>query len=203
MARRRAPHHALARRAPRRHLLGLFVAAGVLSSIGCRDATQITVQISTDVACAGEGSSGETEVTNTAIVTAAASDYRDPSVAPSAETSQCSGGRIGSIVVVPSDDDEATIGIRIEIGLDGARAEDCAQSCGPNCIEASRRVRFSPHENLDLPILAHRSCRGVCCPTGQTCVAGVCASDSVQDCASDEVCSPQATSGASSPAALD
>jgi hypothetical protein len=123
--------------------------------------------------------------------------FRDPDAVPHSLTDACEAdtGRIGTIVVVPSADSDASFGVRIAAGVDGASAESCARRCGPSCIEATRRVTYVSHTPLELPVQLRRTCQGVCCSVGQTCLFGECVDDGIDACEAGQDCTPQAESG--------
>ena len=183
---------------PRRRGATLPPAGGLLALgllVGCRDPTQVTLEISTDAPCVEEGPSAPV-VTSTAIVTGSPTTFREAARAPAAVTTQCrEAGDIGTLVVTPSDGKDAQIGVRVLVGVRGRSAEECAAQCGPDCIEATRRVGFIPHTPLRLPIAANRSCIGVCCPVGETCIRGDCVDDAIDACGEDEDCEPARAPG--------
>ena len=166
-----------------------------VSLAACRTPTQVTVEVTTDVACDGDQLPGEPFVRDTAIVTGPVDGFRDSDRPPAASTTLCTeDGEIGDLVVVPSGDKRGSVGVRVHIGLRDKSADDCARQCGEDCIEASRRLSFVPNSKLVLPIRANRSCIGVCCPEGQTCLAGDCVSDEIDAC-EDGACLPEPPPG--------
>ena len=157
----------------RRPLLALGVA--VLASTDCRAPTQITVTVTTDIDCA------HVDATSVAAGSVAGLDTR-PS---SSETTACSGGRVGALVVVPSGSSDAEVGLRVVMGLDGKSPDDCVRDgYVGGCVVARRALRFLPYEPLSVPVEMSSSCRDVGCEsTGdlQTCVAGQCVAATIRD----------------------
>ncbi len=140
------------------------VAFAVLGT-ACREPTQITVRVSTDVPCtdlrgtvvtagvlgalAGAGARGET-------------DRCDP------ET-----GRLGTLVVVPSGGRDEQVAVEVVAGF-GRDVADCEGSYGPGCIVARRALRFLPHQSLTLPVTLRAACAGIACLSTETCRNGGC-----------------------------
>ncbi len=173
------------RRSPRTRVS--VAAALTLSLAACRAPTQIVVEVTTDVPCADTGAVDDPVVKGTAIVVGSPAAFRAASRAPAAVTTSCVDGRMGSLVVVPSDGTNDEIGIRVAVGTRSLTGEQCAAECGSGCVQATRVLRFVPHESLELPIDIHRTCIGVCCPAGSTCVKGDCVPDTVR-CAAGREC---------------
>jgi hypothetical protein len=149
---------------------------------GCQPPTEITVLITTSADCA--------DVDDTAIVVGSSPEdvaTRDPATV----TSMCTGGRIGSIVLIPSGSREAALAVEVVTGVE-VLAEDCLKGTVANvpgaatgCIYARRQLGFIPHTPLVLPIVMHRACIGVVCDPEQTCTeTGACASATVVNPAS-------------------
>jgi hypothetical protein len=143
----------------------LVLAAPALGAIvACRSPTQITFDVSTDVPCAHLG---ETQVTAGPLA------VFDRIGAPTSTAPRCTAeGTVGSLVVVPSDDEGALVAVQIVVGVD-ARTEACASDPSA-CIVAKRALRFIPHEPLKVKVGLDRACEGVTCEGAQTCVEGVC-----------------------------
>ena len=156
-------------------MLGVLV---LLAS--CRDPTELTLELSTDLPCA--------ELGDTSIYVGTAQELAGPltSLTPSAVTQGCKDGkgRIGSIVVVPSGSDDDRVSIRVVAGRTGAK---CADDLRSGCIEARRNLGFVPHTPLYLPIPLTKSCENVVCDSASdTCVSGQCVPSTI-------VCSGECT----------
>src|SRR5258707_434258 len=115
---------------------------------GCRTATQVTVELVTDVAC-------ETKPSTAARVGTLGSDIdtRPASVAPTA----CgAGGRIGSFVVIPSGSSKEAFAVKVVLArgrtVDSCGAAERTSGDFTGCIVARRALRFIPHTELTLPI---------------------------------------------------
>lgn len=142
----------------------------VLAVTACQPATQITVDIETDVACDQLGG---------VALYIAGPDEVESLAAPTAETTSCDQGRVGDIVVVPKAADDSRWGLRVVAGV-GGPASDCqppdyVSDDGTGCIVARRSMAFLPHQALVLPVSLRESCLGVICTPGYTCVDGGCA----------------------------
>ena len=110
-----------------------------------------------------------------------------------------SAGLVGSVVLVPSGDDDAPFGVRIVAGV-GISADECpapdyvlddeATAEGKGCIVSRRVLSFLPQTPLNLPVVLRKSCLNVPCSQTQTCVNGVCRDARVDPevCATDEGC---------------
>jgi len=142
--------------------------AAAAGSTSCRGATQIIVDIRTNVPCANpmqwqgiavySGSPGLDVETKDPSLTSAACDPD---------------GHVGSIVLVPNGAKDATVGIRVVAGL--TRPPDqCAAAGYQGCIVARRTVTFLPHEALNLTIDLTGDCVGQACDALRTCINGVC-----------------------------
>ncbi len=175
------------RRLPLVALLAAGGAGATLLAAACLRPTQITVVITTDLPCSqyrgvtfAVGRLGELE-----------------SRAPSMTTTECIAGKIGSIVVLPSGDDDGDIAFKVVAG-NGRSADSCvAPAYGPQCIVARRSLRFIPHTPLTVPIAMRASCDGIPCGPIETCVFGQCRPATIprpEDCAgsgcSEEVLIP-------------
>lgn len=159
----------------------------------CRAPTQITLEITTDVAC--------DRLRGTSIY--GASGERPPSE-PITTTTQCTAGSptssIGSLVVTPAGDKGGRAAIAVVAGLDRP-SESCASAGYKGCIIARRRLSFVPHEPLSLPIALDRACVDVPCDETQTCVASRCVSAEVdpRDPCRDGLCGAGVGAGPSAP----
>jgi hypothetical protein len=158
--------------------------------VGCRGATAIEMVIETDLPCE------DVKVVTTAIRSGSLEDYEDRPV--TAQTTRCDAatGRIGSLVLVPSDDDNAQVAVKIVTARKSVPPDRCAAEPGPDCIVAKRVLRFVPHESLVLPVAMRDVCAGVGCAAGETCLEGAC----VPAARDWEYACPSCTGGASASA---
>ena len=91
-------------------------------------------------------------------------------------TTTPTGNTIGSLVVVPTQSPNDSIGISVVLGTD--RDPNVCDPRNPQgCIVARRAIGYIPHQALELPIVLQRSCVGIGCPQGQTCDNGACVSE--------------------------
>lgn len=171
------------------------IAAGCLVSallVGCREPTQIVLEMTTDVPCSS--------LTGSAVGIGTATDIEDK--APSASSTQCGPRGLGTLVVVPSGARDEDVALKIA-GAVGGSADACATPpFGPNCIVARRRLRFIPHSTLRLSVHLSSACRGIVCAPDQTCVMGVCTSSSLDPAACEAASCDDASLTGVSPAAL-
>lgn len=132
--------------------------------------TQITLRIDTDVDCA-ELKYG------TGIFGGAATD-------PITTTTACEpkGARasIGTLVLTPSAGKDDAVTIAVVAGITRS-IDECVKRAFDGCIVARRRLRFAPHDPLELPVTLSRACIGVACSDDRTCVEGRCATADVDD----------------------
>jgi hypothetical protein len=151
-------------------MLGVSILIAMASSsTSCRGATQIVVDIRTNVTCANP-----MQWQGIAVYSGSPGldvESKDPSLLSTACEAD---GRVGSIVLVPNGAKDATLGLRVVAGL--TRAPDqCAAAHYEGCIVARRTVTFLPHEALDLRIDLTNDCVGQACDALRTCFNGACA----------------------------
>jgi hypothetical protein len=142
---------------------------------GCRDPTEVTLVISTDVPCA---------MLNGTTITVGTPDSVETK-ATVADTQDCVNGNIGTFVVVPSSGQSDAFAVRVVSGIGAKAARDCTPGGQPNyqgCIVARRELAFEPHTPLTVPIVMSSKCANVMCSKGQTCVEGTCANDMIGNC---------------------
>ncbi len=143
-------------------VLTLFVAP-IASMAACYAPTQMTLLVTTDVACA--------ENPSTAIYTGAPfSD--DPSAQhPGCEQGASGEGQVGSVTIVPSDDRDGRARVKVVLVRGGDPAQ-CNEKSS-DCIVATRSFSFVEHRALRLPIRLRKECFGqLSCREGETCGPG-------------------------------
>jgi hypothetical protein len=141
--------------------------------MSCREPTQVTVEISTDIDCSDHPKTGISLGRRNEIETRPLST----------ETEQCNSktGRIGSIVLIPDEDNGEEFGLRVVAGMTMS-AEDCvANGYVGGCVVSRRVLSFVPHDHLYLPIRLEASCIDVPCNATQTCRSGSCVSATIPD----------------------
>lgn len=140
----------------------------VANAFACLAPTQITLHVMTDVDCAVVAKNG------TAIYSG------DPNVEPvvtstSACTVQPALNDIGTLVLAPSGSRDDRITVAVVMAVEGeGRSEDCAGRGYQGCVLAKRRVRYVPHEPLQMPVEMSLQCKGVVCDPDETCFRGAC-----------------------------
>jgi hypothetical protein len=145
----------------------LTLVVGGCLAVSCRQPTQLTVEISTNVACQHVGG------TNIIVGQLPGDLEKNPA---STSTRACSGGggneTIGSIVLLPSGAEDGAIAFKIVLGIDKS-ADDCAPSYA-NCIVARRSLLYLPHEATTVHVDLDLDCAGVPCGESMTCQQGAC-----------------------------
>jgi len=135
-----------------------------ISLVGCREPTQVVVDMTTDVPCGA--------LTGSAVGIGTPAEIETK--APTASSTRCEPQGLGSLVVVPSGASDDELALKI-VGAVGGSADACATPpYGPTCIVARRRLRFIPHTTLRLSVHLSAACRGITCGPDETCVLGVC-----------------------------
>ena len=172
-------------------VLAVAISAGVPA---CRSPTQIVFELSTDGPC--HTVSAPIERRQTAI-TLGRRGKIETATKSTAETEQCdpATGQIGTIVAVPSGDNNEEIGARIVSAL-GKSPADCAAGGDGQCIVARRAVRFIPNRSLTIPIFLGQSCAGIVCDPDSTCDKGLCVP---LGCAGEGTCAADGGADASPP----
>lgn len=140
----------------------------LLLGTSCRDATQLTLHVHTDMPC-GSDSAWE----GVAIyVGEPGSDVEQTSA--TLVTRSCEeNGTVGSLVVTPSGDKDGEVGVRVVAGVRRA-PEECLENEYKGCIVTRRALRFSPHETLDLDIELSADCESIGCDAEHSCANGSC-----------------------------
>lgn len=170
-------------RSPRRKTALVLVplcASGLV--MACLEPTQITMAVSTNVPWA-EGRAVAIQVGQDPYVTETAAPTTT-SVDPWQSVD------IGTLVVVPREDDDETSSMRVVMGL-GRDPTSCTIASPESCIIARRRLRFLSHTPLSLPIPLYAVCIGVPCDVNSTCNAlGQCVPSDVDPnrCTNNQTC---------------
>ena len=133
---------------------------GLAALASCREPTQITLVVTSDVPCdrwKGAGISVGAPSTEDAV-----------QFSTTTETCNASGA-VGTLVLVPSGSTDDTVAIRVVAG-DGRSPDSCRPPAyGVGCIVARRRLHFLPHTALTLDIELRAACNGVACGPAETC----------------------------------
>lgn len=147
------------------------------TQISCLDATQATLELTTNVACGDETAAADTFF-EAGIVAGPPASVADGELQTTTRTCVASDdelGRIGSIVLYPRDGAEAA-GVLVIGTVGDISAEDCLSrlrgggSDLAGCIVARRTIAFVPNQNLAVPVFLDARCEGVSCPEDETCV---------------------------------
>jgi len=171
-----------------------FTALVVAGSTACQDPTQITVRVVTRGIPCGDGGG---ELGSTVLLSGPeVGDLKD--IVP---TDRCEarpgGAEVGDLIYIPRDDKDARFTMEVYMGLNDRSAEDCAVDCGADCIRASRRMSFVPHQKLLMTIVGDLACDGICCDDQTTCIDGACVSNEIEPCnEGDPGCGGQGGGGA-------
>jgi hypothetical protein len=154
--------------ARRNSLLVITATLGVpLLLADCRDPTQITLKIRTDAKCA--------DVIDTTVTVGKLGEIENkPQAASTSRCEDAASGRIGTLVVVPSGDDDDEVAVKIVTGI-GRAAATCKPEEGyKGCIVARRALRYLPQSPIELPILMGLDCLDIPCGATETCFQGNC-----------------------------
>lgn len=131
--------------------------------VQCQGATEMVVEVSTDLPCPKHG--------GTSIAVGKLGELEGRS--PAALATTCSSdGTIGSLVVVPSGENDEALAFQVTTGI-GVDPSGCT-SGATSCIVARRRLRFLPHERLSIRVPMKQACAGVVCDPSSTCFDGRC-----------------------------
>jgi outer membrane protein assembly factor BamB len=153
---------------------GSFAVAALASApVACRTATEVTIDVTTDIACVDARGSSVT-------VGRLGSDggIEDK---PAASTSmRCDAGRLGALVIVPSGASDDEVAFKIVMGFT-RQVESCVVPYGKGCIVARRALRFLPHAGVTVPVVMRSSCDGIACRESETCVRGECRDARIPD----------------------
>ena len=116
----------------------LSLGATLLLAASCRDATQVTLHIHTNVPC---GSDQAWE--GVAVYVGKPGEHVEQTAATLVTRTCQEGGTVGSLVVTPSGETDGELGLRVVAGI--ARApEKCREHGYDGCIVTRRALRFSP-----------------------------------------------------------
>jgi len=156
--------------------VALAAMTAVASTYACYGATEVTLDVTTDVPCPPPNAPRDQQLDVGVFVNAT----------QRADTQQCesraTGNEIGTIVVAPNGARDQQVLAQVVIGTGGTPADRCLATApdgrilalDPTCILARRAIGLVPHESLTVPIRLYASCRGTLCPDDQTCSAGAC-----------------------------
>jgi len=149
--------------------------------VGCYHPTEVEVEITTDIPCSAN------IAIETGILVGPDESLATSDRAFSTTTVACIGGKIGNIVLVPSDSRSDAIRIEIvaSVGVD-VSAERCRNG-GIGCVVVKRRLRYRPHTSVRLPMALTGACVGnACTDPNATCFRGACID---AECPDPESCS--------------
>lgn len=133
-----------------------------LGLVGCLDPTQIRLSLHTDVPY---------EAGRSATITAGGVPLPEDAT-PSAMTTRgwSDDGVIGTLVMIPTDDKDETVSVRVVLGVT-RDPTTCRTQDADGCIIARRRLNYIAHTPLELPITLHAACIGEPCDENSTCNA--------------------------------
>jgi hypothetical protein len=179
----------------RRHakLVGLGSVLTTIAGVvhGCKEPTQVTVDVRTNVVCADLRG-----VDVVAAFDARRAEQRAALVTegprfPSGTTTACVEGppprHVGTLVVTPDGSGGAVVVIA---AFGDTKVADCvAPTLPPRCIIARRRFSFIENRKITMPVLLDPDCAGIPCNENSTCVGKRCV-DSAVDCTGDQCTEP-------------
>jgi hypothetical protein len=162
--------------------------AVVAVAVACREPTQITVHVTTDLPCI-LASGARVAINGVDVVVGTVSEL--DTKAPTSSTSHCEAdGTIGTVVIVPSSASNDPVAFAVVAGTtqtDASRtttADDCQATGNRACIVAKRALHFIPHTPLELDVKLSASCIGKSCAefgASYTCVDGQCVDGTIVD----------------------
>lgn len=161
----------------------LGIGAGFVVTGGCWSATEATIRISTDLACAQSLRTVVYVGAPNAVGTTPAADTRTCTTATAAGADN----EIGTLTLVPRDAKDGRVEVRAVIAQNGQDPATCADD-GTDCIVQTRTFSFIEHSAQSIPIRLLQQCLGTVCPAGQTCIGPQQCSSSELTCASTDSC---------------
>ena len=138
-----------------RPLLAALAVLVIAAAVSCRDPTEVTVEITTDIRCP--------DMKGVTLTVGNLTDLDQRPVTTATNACDPATLRIGAIVIVPSGDDDETVAVRVVMGFGRDPAECVPPAYGPGCIVARRALRYIPHTRLTLPIFMSAQCNGIAC----------------------------------------
>ncbi len=135
--------------------VGCLALLAAVQAAGCRSPTQVSVEVTTDVSCAGF---------HGASVTVGLGAIEEG--APVASSTRCDGG---TVVVVPSGSKSDEVAIKVVTGVSIPTSE-CKFPKYQGCIVARRALHFLPHEPLTVRVQLSIDCQDNPCDPTKTCV---------------------------------
>lgn len=151
----------------------LTLTSAIVLMTGCREPTQVQIELSTDALC--------DDVRDTSITISATGELEQALSDTSTNNCSTPAGRIGSLTIVPAGDEDAEFGVRVVTGLGKSAAQCSEDGYLGGCIVARRSLRFIPHKTLHLPIEMGVVCRDIPCGATQTCSNGRCVDAAIAD----------------------
>jgi hypothetical protein len=144
--------------------LAMALVTMMILPCSCQDATQISLEVTTNVVWR-EGLvttftvGGDTQSTEGSAITT-------ESITPWNERDRF----VGSLTVVPRESDTSVVSVKVVMGFAGdGDAKKCVPPLYQGCIVARRRLVFTPHARLRLPIRMYSQCVDVPCDALSTC----------------------------------
>jgi len=164
-------------------LPGLALAAlgTVLGQIACKDPTQATLLVRTNVPYRAGITVGVYTSTSGKFATEPQSTVQEPWL---------SDGVLGDLVITPNAAKDGPLSVRVVMGI-ARDPSSCTDADPQGCIVARRKLAFVPRVRLRVPVVMHLACQGVVCGEDSTCNAlGQCAPAAVDAnaCATEEGC---------------
>jgi hypothetical protein len=154
-------------------VLGAGLVIATLWAVACQGPTQVTLKLTTDVACDRVGPVA-IATGKDAAEAAARADGATGSIAP-CKAMAMGGSDLGTIVILPG---RSASRFNVQVTLQIARPD----GSGMDVVQAKRVITgFAPHRDAQLPIHLESACANVVCSDAETCSGGTCTSIPVLD----------------------
>lgn len=161
----------------KRASLVVIFAAGVCAMAplaSCLDATEIVLELSTDVSCATvQGTDVHIRIGSPKNIDGNPPTRIESTACTPGDATASARNDLGNVVVVPSGGFDDAVAISVALSNDSATPTSACFPEGPNappsCIYAHRQISFLPHNRVSLPIVLSSVCAGVSCVAPETC----------------------------------
>jgi len=166
----------------RKRFVPPVLAFGVLAiawGVGCRAATQIELEITSDVAC---------ERLKGLEISLGESAMAVEQAAPSVRSRVCDGSSLGNLFVQPAGSGNGPVFVRVVAGVD-VDVSECAARSHQGCVIARRELRFARGTTVHVKIPVLETCVSESCAPDSTCASrGTCVASTENECLARQTC---------------